>query len=110
MDISIWSELLLIAVLIFFNGLLSASEIALITVRKSSLKELAHRGDLRAKSALRLLEDPSRLFATIQMGVTFLGFLASAVAAVSSYKLVSQALESVPLSVVSHHSRPIALA
>jgi putative hemolysin len=110
LEISIWGELLLIAALIFFNGLLSASEIALITVRKSSLKELAHRGDLRAKSALRLLEDPSRLFATIQMGVTFLGFLAAAVAAVSSYKLVAQALEGIPLSLISKNSHPIALA
>ncbi|MBI4726523.1 HlyC/CorC family transporter [candidate division TA06 bacterium] len=110
MEISIWSELLLIAALIFFNGLLSASEIALITVRKSSLKELSHRGDQRAKSALRLLEDPSRLFATIQMGVTFLGFLASAVAAVSSYKLVSQTLEDIPLGIISQNSHPIALA
>jgi putative hemolysin len=106
---SLWSEILLIAVLIFFNGLLAAAEIALISVRKTRLKELAHKNDARAQAVLRLMEDPSRLFATIQIGVTFLGFLASAVAAVSSYKLVDRFLDLVPLRLISDNSQPLAI-
>lgn len=109
MEGSFWSEILLIAVLIFFNGLLAAAEIAMISVRKTRLKELAHKGDSRAQAVLRLMEDPSRLFATIQIGVTFLGFLASAVAAVSSYKMVDRLLDMVPVRLISDNSQPLAI-
>ncbi len=104
-----WLELGLIAALILLNGFFSAAEIALITVKRTRLKELAHAGQRRARQVLRLLADPSRLFATIQIGVTFLGFLASAVAAVSSYVIISDALMVFPLAFIRTHSQAIAV-
>ncbi|MCU0606065.1 MAG: hemolysin family protein [Candidatus Edwardsbacteria bacterium] len=105
----LWAELALIAGLILLNGFFAAAEIALITVKRTRLKELSHAGSRRAAQVLRLLEDPSRLFATIQIGVTFLGFLASAVAAVSSYGLIADALRTAPLGVVRDNSQAIAV-
>ncbi len=109
MDSAWWAELILIAVLILLNGFFAAAEIAIISVRRSRLKELAHNGNGNARIILRLLEDPSRLFASIQIGVTFVGFLASAVAAVSSYRILAEALDRIPLALVRENSQAIAI-
>ena len=75
-------ELGLVAVLIAINALFSGSEIALITLRPAQVQRLSTRG--RAGRALaRLAADPNRFLATIQVGITLAGFLASAAAAVS---------------------------
>ncbi len=104
-----WSELLLISFLILLNGFFAAAEIAIISVRRSRLKDLAHQGNKNARIILKLLEDPSRLFAAIQIGVTFVGFLASAVAAVSSYRSLAEVLARLPLSFLRQNSQVIAV-
>ncbi len=76
-------ELLIIALLILVNGVFSASEMALVTVRRSRLAQLAEEGHAGVRTVERLKENPGRFLATIQLGITFLGFLASAFAAVS---------------------------
>jgi putative hemolysin len=76
-------ELGLIAVLVLLNGIFSSTEIALVTIRRSRLQQLAEDGDRAAQRVLRLKENPGRFLAVIQVGITFLGFLASAFAAVS---------------------------
>jgi len=76
-------ELGIIVVLILLNGVFSATEIALVTVRRSRLQQLIEDGDGRARRVLRLKENPGRFLAVIQIGINFLGFLASAFAAVS---------------------------
>jgi putative hemolysin len=76
-------ELLIIGVLILINGVFSASEMALVTVRRSRLAQLAEEGQGAVRRVERLKDDPGRFLAVIQIGITFLGFLASAFAAVS---------------------------
>ena len=76
------SELLLLVVLIALNAFFSASEIAVISVPKLRLKQLSEDGNKTAQVLFRLADDSSRFLATIQIGVTFMGFLASATAAV----------------------------
>jgi putative hemolysin len=76
-------DLLVVVVLILLGGFFAASEIALITVRRSRLSQLADDGSGAARAAHRLTADPSRFLATIQVAITFLGFLASAVGAVA---------------------------
>jgi putative hemolysin len=110
MESNWWAELILISVLILLNGFFAAAEIAIISVRRSRLKDLAHQGNKNARIILKLLEDPSRLFAAIQIWVTFVGFLASAVAAVSSYRLLAEVLGRIPLSFVHQNSQAIAIA
>jgi putative hemolysin len=69
--------------LILIGGFFAASEIALITVKRHRLHQLMGEGSRSARAAERLTNDPSRFLATIQIAITFLGFLASAVGAVA---------------------------
>ncbi|MCO6496793.1 MAG: HlyC/CorC family transporter [Chitinophagaceae bacterium] len=69
------SEVLIILFLIFVNGIISLSETALITARKSKLESLAGKGDLRAKSALGLKEDPDLFLSTVQIYITLVAIL-----------------------------------
>lgn len=76
-------EILVIAVLIAVNGVFVAAEIALVTVRRSRIRQLSDEGDARAKRVARMTERPAGLLATIQLGITFIGFLAAAFAGAS---------------------------
>ncbi|MBA3234578.1 MAG: HlyC/CorC family transporter [Chloroflexi bacterium] len=76
-------ELGLIVVLILLNGVFSATEIALVTLRRSRLQQLIEAGSRGAARVMRLKQSPGRFLAVIQIGINFLGFLASAFAAVS---------------------------
>ena len=74
------SSSLIIGVLIALNGVLVAAEIALVSVRRSRLQQLIEEGHRGAKRVERLVVDPSRFLAVLQLGVTFVGFLAAAFA------------------------------
>ena len=74
-----------------------AAEIAFVTVRRTRIDELADSGDQRAVRVQRLLRDPGRFLAVIQVAITFLGALASAVAAVSIVEVVTAPLSEIPL-------------
>jgi putative hemolysin len=76
-------ELGLIVVLILLNGVFAATEIALVTIRRSRLQQLIDEGHKAALRVQRLKTNPGRFLAVIQIGINFLGFLASAFAAVS---------------------------
>ena len=81
-------QVLLIIVLVAIEGYFAAAEIALISARRAALQQRAEEGSKGAKSALALTDDPTRLLATIQIGITFVGFLAAAAGAVSLAKPV----------------------
>ncbi len=76
-------EIVIIALLIAVNGVFVAAEIALVTVRRSRVRQLSDEGDRRARRVARMTEQPGRLLATIQLGITFIGFLAAAFAGAS---------------------------
>jgi putative hemolysin len=76
-------ELGIIAVLVLLNGVFASTEIALVTVRRSRLQQLVDEGNKAAARVQHLKANPGRFLAVIQVGITFLGFLASAFAAVS---------------------------
>ncbi len=73
-------ELLIIAMLIVINGFFVAAEIALVTVRRSRLQALVDEGNGTARRVQRLVNRPGRFLAVIQLGITFIGFLAAAFA------------------------------
>ena len=68
-------EIVIILGLIFFNGILSMSEIAMVSARKSRLETAAKKGSKTAKTALRLANEPDRFLSTIQIGITLIGIL-----------------------------------
>lgn len=78
-----WLNVALVAALVLVNGLLSGSEAAFISLREGQLRELEHRGGRRNHTVVGLAREPNRYLATIQLGITLAGFLASATAAVT---------------------------
>jgi putative hemolysin len=78
-----FGEMFLIAVLIVLNGYFAAAEIALVSARRAALKADAENGSTQARAVLKLTSDPSRFLAATQVGMTLVGFGASALAAVS---------------------------
>lgn len=80
-DGGLWIYIILLLFLILTNAFFAMSEIAVISLNDSKLKKMANNGDKKAKMLVKLTEEPSKFLATIQVGVTISGFLASAVAA-----------------------------
>ncbi|MDF2921737.1 MAG: hemolysin [Paenibacillaceae bacterium] len=74
-------EIAVLILLILLNAFFAASEIALITLNDNKVKSMAEKGDKKSVMLLSLLSEPSRFLATIQIGITLAGFLASAFAA-----------------------------
>ncbi|MDR0544865.1 MAG: hemolysin family protein [Odoribacteraceae bacterium] len=68
-------EVIIILGLILLNGILSMSEIALISARKSRLEMDARRGSTSAGKALKLARNPDRFLSTVQIGITLIGIL-----------------------------------
>ena len=91
------TDILIILLLILINGFFVGAEIAFVSVRRTRLDELAEAGDRRAKRAQKLMRDPGRFLAVIQVAITFLGALASAVAAVSIVTVVAEPLRGIAL-------------
>jgi putative hemolysin len=76
-------ELAFIAFLVLLNGVFVAAEIALVSIRPSRVDQLVDEGRRGAPRVRRLIGDPGRFLAVIQLAITFIGFLASAFAGVS---------------------------
>ena len=91
------AELLVILVLILLNGVFAASEMALVTAKSSRLEQLADDGNRTAGRVLRLKRDPNRFLAVVQLGITFIGFLAAAFAGVSLSAGLERALAVIDL-------------
>src|SRR6186713_571294 len=72
-------EAFLVLALILANGLFAMSEMAVVAARKSSLQEKADRGSSGARVALQLANSPNDFLSTVQIGITVVGTLASAV-------------------------------
>jgi putative hemolysin len=90
-------EVVVIAVLVLVNGVFVAAEIALVTVRRSRIRQLTEEGDRRARRVARMIDQPGRLLATIQIGITFVGFLAAAFAGASIAGTLAEWLRGVPV-------------
>ena len=89
-------DLVIVLLLIFTGGFFAAAEIALITVKQHRLGQLALEGRRSAQVAQRLTADPNRFLATIQIAITFLGFLASAVGALSLSSVLAGWIRLIP--------------
>lgn len=69
------TETIIIIILIIFNGVLSASEIAIVSSRKARLQAAANKNNKSARAALSLKENPNQFLSTIQIGITLIGIL-----------------------------------
>lgn len=82
-DGSLLLQLIFLFVLIGTNAFFASSEIAIISLNDKKIKRMAEDGDKKAKMLYGLIGEPSKFLATIQVGVTLSGLLASAFAAES---------------------------
>lgn len=68
-------EIFILLALILLNGLFTMSEIALVSARKGRLESMGNKGDLKAKAALHLTENPDKFLSTAQIGITLISIL-----------------------------------
>jgi putative hemolysin len=71
-------ELIIVVLLIVINGLLSMSELAVVSSRPARLSLLAAKGVRGAERALALAADPGKFLSTVQIGITLVGVLSGA--------------------------------
>ena len=76
-----YKQIIFQVVLIMINAFFAMTEVALISTNKIKLKKMADEGDNIAKKLVDISEDPSEFLSTIQIGITFANFIASAFAA-----------------------------
>ncbi|WP_426265996.1 hemolysin family protein [Sphingomonas sp. LHG3443-2] len=88
-----WLDLVLILALIALNGVMSMSELAIVSAREARLKALAKSGSGGAKIALKLAADPGRFLSTVQIGITLIGILTGALSGSRLGTPVAQRLE-----------------
>lgn len=103
-------EIFLIWILIFLNGYLAGTEIAVVTIRKSLVQQLVESGKRGAKFLLRLKQEPDRFLATIQIGITAVSVLASAIGGATAIKVIKPALAATPIKIISNGAEPISIA
>lgn len=76
---NITSEILIILTVIIINGILAMSEMSVASSRKARLQQRINEGDLRAKNALQLMENPNLFLSTVQIGITLVGVFTGAI-------------------------------
>ncbi|HEY8439213.1 MAG TPA: hemolysin family protein [Candidatus Limnocylindrales bacterium] len=86
-------DILIIVLLTLLEGFFVAAEIALVSFRRSRVEQLAEEGSSGARRVRRLQEDPGRFLAVSQLGLTVIGFFASAFAAVNLATALTRVLE-----------------
>ncbi len=74
------SQLIFLVILILLNAYFAATEIAFISLNDAKIEKQAKDGNKKAKQIQKMLKNPSKFLATIQIGITFAGFLSSAFA------------------------------
>jgi putative hemolysin len=105
----VWLEPILIFFLILANGFFSASEIAVIAMRKSRIDALLERGVRSAAVVARLKADPDRFLATVQIGVTVISTLASAIGGAAAAGYLKPKIAALPFPFVARWAEAIAL-
>ena len=78
-----WLNVILLIILTFVNGFFSASEIAVITLNDAKVAKMAEEGNKKAAAVQKLTKNSNRFFSTIQICITFSGFLNAAAGAQS---------------------------
>lgn len=76
-------QFILIFILIFFNAILAAAELSILSANKYKIELLASKNNKKAQLVLKLKNDETKLLSSIQVGITFAGFFSSASAALT---------------------------
>ena len=94
------TQILILVILIGLNAFFAASEIAFISLNDAKIEKQAKEGNKKAKQIEKMLENPSKFLATIQIGITLAGFLSSAFASDAfAYRLAPALNDLIPIGV-----------
>ena len=88
------SQLIVLIILILLNAYFAASEIAFISLNDAKIEKQAKEGNKKAKQIEKMLKEPSKFLATIQIGITLAGFLSSAFASETFADMLAPVLNS----------------
>jgi putative hemolysin len=105
---SVMLEVSVVVLLILLNGIFAMSEIAVVSARKTRLRQWAEEGNAKARAALELANNPNQFLATIQIGITLVGILAGAFGGATIAKELSVILNDI--SWLAPYSHPLSLA
>lgn len=90
------TDLLILLLLIIFNGFFAMAEIAVVSSRRARLRQRAAAGDARALLALDLAESPNRFLSTVQIGITLVGIGTGAMGEASFARRLAPWIAEVP--------------
>ena len=102
-------EALIIFFLIFINGFLSASELSIIAVKRSDVEQLASEGNRSAILVKTLKENSERFLATVQIGITVVGTMASAIGGALAIEFIKPLLINIPLKAIQVAAEVLAI-
>ena len=74
----VWLNIVMVVVFVLIGGVFSGAEIALVSLRESQVRALAETAAAAGRPSQRLLSDPNRFLAAVQVGVTLAGFFSAA--------------------------------
>ncbi len=100
-------EIIVIILLIIANGVFAMSEIAIVSARKSRLRQWVNEGNNKARIALELANSPNQFLSTVQFGITLVGILAGAYGGATIAESLALALQGVPY--VAKYSNAVAI-
>lgn len=101
------TEIVVILVLMVLNGILSASEIAIVSSRKARLQAISNQNS-GAKRALKLKNDPNQFLSTVQIGITLIGILTGFFSGGSISTYIAEILKGIPF--LSEYSETLSVA
>ena len=73
----VWLSIIMVVVFVMIGGVFSGAEIALVSLREAQVRAMAEQRP-PGHGVQKLLSDPNRFLAAVQVGVTFAGFFSAA--------------------------------
>jgi len=104
-----WRDILLIIIFILLNGLFASAEIAVVTLRRTRVRQLIEEGSKRALILDKFREEPNKFLATVQVGITLAAVLASAIGGATAVQVIKPVLSNVPVPIIAAASQAIAI-
>ena len=90
------ADLIVVFALVFVHGLFAGAEIAVVSVRKTRLRQLVEGGSSLARAVESLRSNPERFLATVQIGITVIGTTLAAFGVQTFRDIVGPMAASVP--------------
>ncbi|AIA30086.1 MULTISPECIES: hemolysin family protein [Leptospirillum] len=108
--VPVWIDLFAIVVLIVINAFLAASELSIISIRMSRVHQMAQSGSPETLAIERLRKDPEKFVATVQVLMTLITSLTSALTGTVTYEVLKPRLTELPLVQEFHFLLPLSVS